>query len=939
METSEKKAKSYKDTLNLPTTTLNIRANMAEREPQLRSLWEEKGVTSSFFTPNETEPFVLHDGPPYANGHLHVGHALNKVLKDIIIRSQRMNGRSVEFAPGWDCHGLPIELKVVAESGETKQENPVAFKKLCREYVMRWQKIQEEEFKELGVFAQWDKRYMTMDPEYQASILTSLATFVEKGYIERKGKTVPWCFSCKTVLATAEIEHAERKDPSCYILFPVDFSTIGVADNRQLLFLVWTTTPWTIPLNRAVVLNPTAQYAIVAIDEKRAVIVGNDLVKSLLPILGEYAHVLSVVASSELIGLRAQHPLIDNFTVPVIADEAVLTTDGTACLHSAPGCGPEDYLMGVKNNLEIYSPLSADGRYTNDIVPAELKDMLITDGQWWVLKQLQERGTLFHKTSIKHSYPHCWRCRNGLMFRATDQWFCNLAKNNLIERAQASLEHISFVPSWGKIRLNSFLSHRTGWCISRQRSWGVPIPALFNSNTGTPFISAEFIRAIAAKVAVEGIEYWDRVSIAQLRAERLIPEELSLISEEHIRKETDILDVWFDSGVSHTAVIARRKGTLPVDLYVEGSDQHRGWFQSSLLCSLIMHEKPQTKTIVTHGFVVDGHGHKMSKSRGNVVDPKTVVQKYGADVLRLWVACVDYERDVAISDTLLTQTAEVYRKIRNTCRFLLANLYDFNPDTDCVALNSLMLLDRYAVVQAQEVLQEVQAAYASYSFATVVQLLARYCSVELSAHYLDMSKDRLYVEAAAGSLRRSAQTAQFYILTMLNQMIAPIMPFTAEDVFLATPYGQQESSIHLQRFLTFTTPTSGSAVLWKTLHELRTRVLQQIEVLRANGTIKHSLEASVVLNDISGNEYAIIYQELPTVLGTQSLESFLKEWFIVSQCNVITQDRADLPLIIIAQAQGLKCLRCWHWFVAQAADLDINHPDLCQRCRLVVQAF
>jgi len=931
METTEKLPKSYKETLNLPTTMLNIRANMAEREPALRTLWDNLALEQQFFSDTSTQTFVLHDGPPYANGHLHVGHALNKILKDMIIRFHRMSGRAVAFAPGWDCHGLPIELKVVAESGDTKQENPVAFKKLCREYVMRWQAIQQAEFKELGVFAQWDKRYLTMDPEYQANILRSLAVFTEKGYIERKGKTVPWCFSCKTVLAAAEIEHAERKDPSCYILFPIDSSVFPVADNRQLSLLVWTTTPWTIPLNRAVVLNPSALYAIVALDSERAVIVGNDLVGGLRSLLGEEAVVLATVPSTSLIGLRAQHPLIDNFTVPVIGDEGVLTTDGTACLHSAPGCGPEDYMMGVKNNLEIYSPLSADGRYTDAIVPTELAGMMITDGQWWVLKKLQERGTLLHKGSIKHSYPHCWRCRNGLMFRATDQWFCNLGQNNLVQRAQESLSAITFIPTWGKTRLESFLSHRTEWCISRQRSWGVPIPALFNRITGRHFLSADFIRAIAAKVATEGIEYWDQVTIAQLRAGNLLPPDLAVLADDDIRKETDILDVWFDSGVSHTAVIAARGGKLPVDLYVEGSDQHRGWFQSSLLCSLIINDIPQTKSIVTHGFVVDAQGLKMSKSRGNVVDPKAVVQKYGADVLRLWVASVDYERDVAISENLLVQTAEVYRKIRNTCRFLLANLYDFNPATDCVPTAQMMLLDRYAVNQARVISMQAQQAYHQYSFASVVQLLARYCSVELSAHYLDMSKDRLYVELAHGHERRSAQTAQYYILTMLNQIIAPIMPFTAEDVFLATPYTSAEASVHLQHFLAVPGAEAGSSELWASLHILREKVLQDIERLRADGTIKHSLEAALYFSAVTHSEFAQTFAELELMLATQTKESFLKEWFIVSQCHISNADSPAGNVFTVQRAQGLKCPRCWHWFAPQQ-----DHQELCHRCALVI---
>jgi isoleucyl-tRNA synthetase len=924
MELMEKNPKSYKESLNLPTTTLSIRAAMGEREPELRAYWNENGVEQEFFA-GSGAPFVLHDGPPYANGHLHVGHALNKILKDIIVRSQRMLGRAVQFAPGWDCHGLPIELKVAAASGK-RLTDPVGFKKECREYVKQWQAIQEEEFKELGVFAEWDKRYLTMDPSYEASIITSLATFVEKGYVERKGKTVPWCFSCQTVLATAEIEYADRKDPSCYILFPVVGDAHLLSGIRTLSFLIWTTTPWTIPLNRAVVLHPDAQYAIVALDETRAVVVGAELVSSLAEILGAGSTVLCIVTSTHLIGMSVRNPLVAEIVVPVIGDESVSTSDGTACLHSAPGCGPDDYLMGVKNGLEIFSPLSADGRYTEEILPASLSGMLITDGQWVVLKELQEKGFLLHKSSIKHSYPHCWRCQNGLMFRATEQWFCNLAKNNLIARAQEVVNDIAFVPSWGKNRLDAFLSHRTEWCISRQRSWGVPIPALYNTQTGQCILSASFMCAVAAKVAVEGVEYWDRVTIAELRAEGMLPEECVAMADDDLTKEKDILDVWFDSGVSHTAVIAAREGVLPVDVYVEGSDQHRGWFQSSLLCSVIMHNKPQAKKIVTHGFVVDANGHKMSKSRGNVVDPKMVLKKYGADVLRLWVASVDYERDVVISDNLLTQTAEVYRKIRNTCRFLLSNLYDFNPDTDCVAFDDMQLLDRYAVSQVTTTLKLVTQWYGEYAFASIVQALARYCSVELSAHYLDMSKDRLYVEHATSQCRRSAQTAQYYILTALNQMIAPLMPFTAEDVFLAVPYQKTTSSIHTQLFSALPAAEAGAAELWQSLHTLRDDVLQKIEKLRVNGEIKQSLEAAVCIEYSNTDEWYAV----SSLLKNQSLESFFKEWFIVSQCS-IAATKSDKTVVTVKKAEGSKCPRCWHW------EIVVHQEGICTRCSHVLE--
>jgi isoleucyl-tRNA synthetase len=925
MELTDKKTKSYKESLNLPTTTLSIRSAMGEREPVLRAYWAEKAIEQDFFS-GTASPFVLHDGPPYANGHLHVGHALNKILKDIIIRSQRMMGRVVQFAPGWDCHGLPIELKV-ASARDKRLTDPVGFKKECREYVKQWQAIQEEEFKELGVFAQWDKRYMTMDPVYEASIITSLATFVEKGYIERKGKTVPWCFSCQTVLATAEIEYAERKDPSCYIMFPAVGDTTVLSGTRALSFLIWTTTPWTIPLNRAVVLNPETQYAIVALDEARAVVVGSELVSSLAAILGPDSLVLHLVPSTQLIGMFVRNPVVSEVIVPVIGDESVSTSDGTACLHSAPGCGPDDYIMGVKNGLEIFSPLSADGRYTVGIMPQSLEGVLITDGQWIVLKELQERGFLLHKSSIKHSYPHCWRCQNGLMFRATEQWFCNLAQHSLITRAQETVADITFIPTWGKNRLDAFLSHRTEWCISRQRSWGVPIPALYHKQTGECFLSAAFMRAVAAKIAIEGIEYWDRVTIPELRAEGLLPSSWASYSDVDIIKEKDILDVWFDSGVSHTAVIGARGGQLPVDVYVEGSDQHRGWFQSSLLCSVILHDKAQTKKIVTHGFVVDANGHKMSKSRGNVVDPKAVVKKYGADVLRLWVASVDYERDVVISDTLLTQTAEVYRKIRNTCRFLLSNLYDFNPQTDCVPLENMQLLDRYALSQALTTLSVVKQWYSEYAFASIVQALARYCSVELSAHYLDMSKDRLYVEKATSQCRRSAQTAQYYVVTVLNQMIAPLMPFTAEDIYLATPYEKKTLSLHTQHFLTLTKPDAGTQALWEQLHAIRDEVLQKIEKLRVAGEIKQSLEAAVVIE----RDESSLWQDLKKLLHTQSLESFLKEWFIVSQCTIATT-KSDKTCVAVTKAQGEKCPRCWHW------ELTDHKDGVCRRCETVLMS-
>ena len=583
---SEKVKVSYKDTPEPSYNLFSIRANAAEKEPLMREKWQHE-MNEYFAHDSNREEFVLHDGPPYANGHIHMGTALNKTLKDLTVRIARMQGKNVSYRPGWDCHGLPIELKVIAEKGgELRDADPVAFKAACRAYAQKWKERQEAEFKQLGVWSQWENPYLTMTPEYEANILRSFATFVEKGHIERKGKTIPWCFSCQTVLANIEIEYADRKDPSCYVLFEaVEKQFKG----RSLSFLIWTTTPWTIPLNRAVVLHPDASYAVVALDDNRAAIVGANLVEKLAATFDRELEILTTLHSSELIGARAQHPLVDDLQVPIISDHGVSVTDGTACLHSAPGCGPEDYLSGFENGLEIYSPLAPDGTYTDEMKPVELIGVSITEGQWWVLKQLKERGALLHKGSIKHSYPHCWRCQNGLIFRATDQWFCNLAQNNLVERTQDALERLHFIPSWGKTRLTSFLENRTEWCISRQRSWGMPIPALFNTQTGKEYISAAFVNAIADRVAERGIEYWDTVTIAELRADGILPDELAALSDEHIGKEKDILDVWFDSGVSHEAVITRDGKSFPLISILKGLTSIEGGFKarcSARWCSM-----------------------------------------------------------------------------------------------------------------------------------------------------------------------------------------------------------------------------------------------------------------------------------------------------------------------------------------------------------------
>lgn len=929
---------SYQHTLLLPRTDFSMRANALEREPLQRAQWEAASVRTRFFAHEAELPtFILHDGPPYANGDMHIGHALNKVLKDMTIRAKRMAGYNVSFIPGWDCHGLPIELKVVGQEGAASASRSELISH-CRTYAASWIATQEESLRRIGIWAEWENKYLTMAPDYEGSIVESFGVLYEKGFIERKHKTVPWCPSCQTVLATAEIEYADRKDPSCYILFPLStsdqekyFSEYAVS---EISLLIWTTTPWTIPLNRAVVLHPSATYHLVQIDEKRACIVG-DAGLSLFTentILGQFS-------SDFFTGITLNHPLTGRIT-PIIFDESVVLTEGTACVHSAPGCGPEDYVLGIKNNLEIYSPISPAGTYTADIIPAELAGKPVSDGQGYVMAKLIESGHLLSKQSITHSYPHCWRCRNGLIFRATQQWFCNLTHKDLQKKAVAALETISFVPAWGKQRLTAFVGTRPEWCVSRQRTWGIPIPALLNKETGAAYTSGIFIKYVAHQIAQAGIEWWDTVSLDSLLDLPVSPVPQVILEKERplLVKEYDILDVWFDAGVSHTAVMEKRGFKLPVDLYLEGSDQHRGWFQSATLTSLILHDKMPMKTIMTHGFIVDAKGYKMSKSRGNGISPQEICTKYGSDVLRLWVASVDYERDVALSEGLLTQTTELYRKLRNTLRFLLANLVEFNQATDTIPFDKLRTIDRYASERISELNEEAQVLYAQHKYAALCSLLGTFSSSFLSALYFDMCKDTLYVAHKESHVRKSVQTVLAFALTVMTRLIAPILVYTAEDVYAHTPLLKQNDSIHLERFIPARTGGVAQAQWWEILHTMRTITLRAIEQKRASGELKHSLEAAVIISIDPTSSWASEYADFCLWLkqNNETEQEFLRDWYIVSSCTrrpvspeselFYTDNELRGFAVSVSHAEGAKCPRCWHWS-------DDRHEDnLCTRC-------
>jgi len=972
---ADAKKVSFKGTLNLPRTEFPIRAQAKIDDPAMIKRWKkEKLSVKTFECHAGNEKYILHDGPPYANGNIHIGHAYNKILKDIIAKSHRMMGYNAPVVPGWDCHGLPIELKVSQEHPDVKGAE---LKKACRAYAQKWVDIQSNEFQNLGVMMDWEHPYLTMNPGYEGTELRCFGELVAQGYIERKNKTVPWCPSCKTVLAQAEIEYQERKDPSIYVLFQLEPQAINAVfpqlSGQPVNLLVWTTTPWTLPLNRAVLLKPKAP-CVVLDAQGTYIIVGKQLADKICELKGIDKVVVAEFTANDLtdVSARAVHPFIEGLKVPVLLSDTVLLEDGTACVHSAPGCGPEDYEVGIRNGLEIFSPISPDGHYTKGIEPHELEGMAVADGQIWVLKKLAQQEKLFIKKSIRHPYPYCWRCRGALIFRATKQWFCDLAKHQLKEKTLVAIEDINTVPAASKNRLRATVEGRLEWCLSRQRVWGVPIVALICTACDESYTNKELIDFVADKVAHEGIEYWDRVSLNELP----IHDITCTCSSQSFKKETDILDVWFDSGISHTAVLKKRKVLhFPADVYVEGKDQHRGWFQSSLLTSMALNDQAPMKNLITHGFTVDKNGRKMSKSLGNVVSPHEMIDRLGTDGLRLWVSSIECGGDAVVSDVLLKNVSEVFRKIRNTCRFMLSNLYDFDIDTDALSLDKLMVIDQYALQELFALSDEIIAAYQKYDVTAVFHAFGRYCAGDLSSFYLDIIKDRLYVEQADGYKRRSAQTACWYILDTLTKLMAPILSFTAEQLSDYYEPHKQES-IHLQEFadlsnlwqmMTALTPPKISgldkglepiyapiiqmvrkvenlntyAYLEKQLEQLksvRSAVLKAIEGLREQGIVKHSLEAAVTLYLDTSVEQLNALDEVFKRLAQkkQSKTDFFKELFIVSKVTIaenkegLSQTESLGVFVYVERAKGKKCPRCWH-----ITETKHEH-DLCDRCAKIV---
>ncbi|MEW5764859.1 MAG: isoleucine--tRNA ligase [Acidobacteriota bacterium] len=910
----------WKDTLNLPKTDFPMKANLAQREPKQLDAWRKAGIYTQIQSARRGCPvYSFHDGPPYANGRIHLGHALNKVLKDFIIKSKTMEGYRVTYRPGWDCHGLPIELQIEKEKGRKVREEDIhTFRRHCREYAEKFIAIQREEFIRLGVFGDWENPYRTMDYPYEASIASAFHECFQKGYAYKGMKSVQWCIHCETALAEAEVEYADHRSPTVFVKFPVAAGQEGALPDGLgrpgTSVVIWTTTPWTLPANLAVAFHPEFPY--VAIEsEGEVLVVAEALAESFLKEIGREGRVVGAFKGARMEGLRLRHPFLDRDSLCIVADYVTSDT-GTGCVHTAPGHGQDDYLTGVRYGLPILSPVDRRGRFMADV--EHFAGMNVFDANPEVVKLLESRGALLRAGTITHSYPHCWRCKNPLIFRATEQWFISMAHDDLRAKALKAIDAVDWVPAWGRNRIYSMMEGRPDWCLSRQRRWGVPIAVIFCESCGEPVRDGRFFEAVRREISVRGAGVWYEGD-----AGRFLPPgyACSKCGGKAFRPETDILDVWFDSGVSHRAILGHDLDTpWPSEVYLEGSDQHRGWFHTSLLTALMLKGAPPYKKVITHGFVLDGEGRAMSKSMGNVISPEEALKKHGAEILRLWVSMVDYRDDVRFSWDMLQRNADAYLKIRNTLRYLLGNLFDFTP-AEAVAHADLPEMDRYALILLDRVIHRVLKAYREFAFHLVYHELLQFCTVTLSAFYLDVLKDRLYCSAAASPERRSAQTVLYRLADSLVRLMAPILPFTAEEVWSYLPE-RETPSVHMARF----PEASGRgdealAERWERLRGMREAVNKALEEARQRGEIGKSLEAEVTLR--AGTEEEVEF--------LRRYAGVLPELFIVSSVR-LEGAGSHAPAVTVSKAGGEKCARCW---TITSAPIRHEESALCPRCALV----
>ncbi len=921
----------WKETLNLPRTGFPMKANLPTSEPATIARWESMDLYARLRAARRGAPkYILHDGPPYANGHIHLGTALNKVLKDFVVRARSMEGYDAPYVPGWDCHGLPIELRVDRELGPKRRDMSIgAFRQACREYAERFVGIMRDEFKRLGGIGDWAHPYLTMDNRYVATIVRALTSFAEQGSIYNGKKPVHWCIHCRTALAEAEVEYEDHVSPSIYVEFPLSATSetelaarVPELRGRRVSVLIWTTTPWTIPSNLAVAFQPGFVYGAYPVQDDPAgttVIVAEDLATQVQAAVGRSFGPPAVRFEGRLLeGIRFRHPLYERDSIGVLA-EYVTLDQGTGAVHTAPGHGSDDFITGVRYGLDVYAPVGPGGHFDETV--ALFSGLRVFDANPRVEEALASRGRLWHRENFTHSYPHCWRCHNPVIFVATPQWFIAMDTNDLRARALDAVRHVSWVPAWGEERIANMVANRPDWCISRQRYWGVPIPAVDCLDCHEAILTPEIASRAAAVFERDSADAWYERPI-----DEFIPEGFRCpkCGGQRFDRERNILDVWFDSGSSHEAVLEGVWPDLrgPADVYLEGSDQYRGWFQSSLLVALGTRGEAPYREVVTHGFFVDEQGRKMSKSLGNAIEPEEIIDKSGAEILRLWVAMVDFREEVRVGPEILARVIEAYRKLRNTCRILVGNLYDFDPATDAVPYAEIPEIDRYALARYASAAQRVADAYNRYEFPAIFQALNSLATVDLSAFYVDVTKDRLYTLAPKSASRRAVQTAMYTIADGLARLMAPILPMTADELWTFLP-GKREESVHLAMF-----PQDPGRLVdadlmdrWTRIIGIREQVNAAIETLRKEKVVGNSLAAKVTIH-AAGADAELLQRyraDLPAV-------------FIVSAVDLVAEPTGGEAAlrVEVSRADGVRCDRCWRYVTAVSN--DPRHAGVCERC-------
>jgi len=933
----------YRDTLNLPKTRFKMKANLTQKEPQYLKRWDKEGLYHKLQEMAADRPlFILHDGPPYANGNIHLGTAFNKVLKDIILKSRRMAGFRAPYVPGWDCHGLPIEHNVDKELGRKKEEIPILAKRgACRKYAEKWVKTQKAQFRRLGVLGEWDDPYLTMNFAYEASIAREFNRFLLSGSVVRAKKPVYWCSTCRTALAEAEVEYYDHTSPSIYVKFPVvdDLSEVAAELTGHKIFaLIWTTTPWTLPANMGVAFHPDFVYAAVAVDDE-VWILARELVEQCFQEFGRDDYrILTTFSAKKLEGKKCRHPFLERDSLMVLADY-VTAESGTGCVHTAPGHGADDYQTGLRYGLEVLSPVDDSGHYTAEAGRYVGRQIPMVNRE--INDDMAAAGVLVKESALEHSYPHCWRCKKPVIYRATAQWFISMEENDLRSKALKAIDEVTWTPSWGKQRIYGMVEARPDWCLSRQRSWGVPLTVLTCRDCGEILKDGSVCARIEAMFEQEGADAWFKHE-----ASAFVPDGVKCgCGSTNFVKETDILDVWFDSGISHAAVLeARGELESPADLYLEGSDQHRGWFQSSLLTSVGTRGRAPYRGVLTHGYVVDGQGKKMSKSVGNVIAPQEMIDKFGAEILRLWVSSEDYQDDVKVSEEILRHVSDAYRKMRNTLRFLLSNLNDFDPEKDRVGSEAFSELDRWALARYADLVRRVERAYTSYEFHAIYHGLHNFCGTVVSSLYMDVLKDRLYCSAPDDPARRAAQTVIYRILDGLLRLMAPILSVTAAEAWEHLQGLDQNSPVEDSIFFVGfpqvddLEPDRELDARWEKLLAVRSEITRVLEVARRDKVIGLSLDAEVVL-DLEGDLVGFLadkqelLQELCIVSGLQVVSDAAHD----GKPDFVDCEEVAGLKVAVHPAPGEKCERCWT--ISTTVGEDAGHPALCRRCAAVVRSL